>query len=62
MKMFHVVGGVAMALSLSEPALASEGPANAKPPCPILRPMAKCALEARPVPELAAAPLAGRIA
>lgn len=60
MKMIHVVGGVAMALSLAEPALAHDGSAGAKPPCPILRPMARCALEGRPVAEVAAARLAAR--
>lgn len=60
MKMIHVVGGVAMALSLAEPALANEVAPGAKSPCPILRPMAKCALEGRPAAEPAALPRTGR--
>lgn len=48
MKMVHVVGGVAVALSLVEPGFAADAaPSGAKSPCPILRPMAKCALEGR---------------
>lgn len=48
MKMVHVVGGVAVALSLFEPGLAADAaPSGVKSPCPILRPMARCALEGR---------------
>lgn len=55
MKTIPVAAGVAMALALADPACATEAP-RADRPCPILRPMAKCALEGRTVDAASAAP------
>lgn len=49
MKVIHLVGGVAMALALGEPALAADRATEADRPCPFLRPMGNCPPQARPI-------------
>lgn len=53
MNVIQLVGGVAMALTLADAARAAEPTTGVSAPCPFLKPMARCAPQAR-VPEAAA--------
>lgn len=61
MKTIPMAAGLAMALALVEPGMAAEPVPSANPPCPILRPMARCLLEARRVDTVAAVPGSRRL-
>jgi hypothetical protein len=47
MKTIPVAAGVVMVLALAEPGVAADPVPRTNPPCPILRPMARCSLEGR---------------